>query len=194
MDQVRRRLRPGEVQPTVQEGPPGELAGEGLPRPGGKKGLQPQGQSRRGAVALQLGGVLPGVAAGGPGDGAQAAVDGPALPVVKGAVHQGAVGPPGHGAAVEGGEHLVGGVHGPRPGQAEYADGGGEHGGGDGGDGVGHGGHLGGDLSGVPRLGRGYAAFFVQCSTKRGGFQWKKPRPHGGDGALQGQLRRASGT
>ena len=45
-----------------------------------------------------------------------------------------------------------------------------------------------------PRLGRGYAAFFVQCSTKRGGFQWKKPRPHGGDGALQGQLRRASGT
>ena len=88
VDEVHHRLGLGQVQPAPQEGPLGELPGPGLPGPLGKEGLQPQGQHRGGAVALELRRLLPRITVARGGPGGQDPVDGPALPVHQGPVHQ----------------------------------------------------------------------------------------------------------
>ena len=88
VDEVHDGLGLGQVQTAVEEGPPGKLPGAGLAGPPGKEGLQGQGVDLGGAVALELGGLLPGVAGSGGGPGAQDLVDLSPLPVVKGAVDQ----------------------------------------------------------------------------------------------------------
>ena len=69
-DEVDDGLRLGQVQPPVQKGPFRELPRPRLPHrgsgggPGGEEGSQRFPQNHRGAVAVELGGVLPGVAVG----------------------------------------------------------------------------------------------------------------------------------
>ncbi len=140
VDQVGHRLGAGQVQLAAQKRPPGELPRLGLPHPGGEQRLQPQRQHGGGAVALQLGGILPGVAMGGPGYGAQAVIDRHPLPVVERPVHQRPVGPLPHGAAPEWGKHPVHSPDGARPGQAQDPDGAGRQRRGNGGNGIVHGG------------------------------------------------------
>ena len=75
LDDVYDGLGLGEVEHAVQEGALGELAGPGLPGPGGKERLERGAQHYGGAVALQLGSILAGVAVRRAADGAQADVE-----------------------------------------------------------------------------------------------------------------------
>ena len=60
VQQVCHRLRLGQVQPTVQEGPLGELPGPGLAgAPWANRASSPQGEHHGGAVAVELRRVLP---------------------------------------------------------------------------------------------------------------------------------------
>ena len=88
VNEVGHRLGLGQVQPAVEEGPAGKLTRSGLAHTLGKESLQPQGEHRRGPVALELRRVLAGIAPRPSGIGGQSLVDGVALPVVQGAVHQ----------------------------------------------------------------------------------------------------------
>ena len=55
-------LRLRQVHPSVEEGPLGEFPRQGLPGSGGEQGGEQGVEHHRGAVAVELGGVLPGVA------------------------------------------------------------------------------------------------------------------------------------
>ena len=138
VDEIRHRLRLGQIQLAVEEGPPGELPRPGLPHPLGKQGLQPQLEHRRRAVALKLRRVLPGVAAGRPGDGGQGLVNGGTVGAQQGAVDQPAALILRQGLSAGGAEHGGGGLDGAVSAQAQDADGTGEGGRGNGGDGLGH--------------------------------------------------------
>ena len=62
VQQVGHPLRLGQVQPSVEEGPLGELPRACLAGPLGEEGLQPQGEDHGGAVAVEFRRVLPGIA------------------------------------------------------------------------------------------------------------------------------------
>ena len=117
VDEVHDGFGLGEVHAAVEEGALCKFAGPGLPCPGGEQGLEARGQHGGGAVALQLHGVLTGVAAGSAGVDGQHLVDDAALDVQQCAARQRAVGrfreraarggpehPPGHGGGVVAGE------------------------------------------------------------------------------------------
>ena len=72
-----------QVELAVQEGPAREFAGSRLPRPGGQQCLQPGGQHGGRAMALQLNGLLAGVAVRRAAHDAEALVNDAPLPVVQ---------------------------------------------------------------------------------------------------------------
>ena len=136
LDDVDDGLGLGEVEPAVQKGALGELARPGLPGPGGEERLERGAQHDGGAVALQFGGVLAGVAVRRAADGAQAEVEHAPGSVHKAAVDELAVPVLGHGPAVGGAEHGLGGGDRPGAGDADDAYGGDDLARGDGGYGV----------------------------------------------------------
>ena len=77
-----------QVELAVQKGAFGEFPRQSLPRAGGKQGLQPGREHRGRAVALQLHGILPGVAVRRAGIDGQRLVDHAPLPVAQRAQHQ----------------------------------------------------------------------------------------------------------
>ena len=141
VDEVRHSLCLNEVHPSVEEGLLGELAALGLPGALGEQGVQPLVQHHRGAVAVDLGAVLAGVAVGAGEQHRQSAVYDAPLPVVEIPQHHPPGGLSADGAAVGGGEYDVQDTPGVRAGQTQDADGGGQLRCGDGGNGIGHGSH-----------------------------------------------------
>ena len=75
VDEVDDSLRLCEIHPVVQKSALGKLPGQRLPRACGKQRLQPGAQHGGGAVALQLGGVLAGVARRAAADRAEAQIE-----------------------------------------------------------------------------------------------------------------------
>ena len=106
----------------------------------GRAGRAPAAYRASRAVALELGGLLPGVAVGGAADEGQAGVDGAAVPVQDGAVEELPVRGLVQGHLPPGAEGLAGGPDGPGAGEAENPHPPRTRGGGDGGDELGHGG------------------------------------------------------
>ena len=136
LDDVDDGLGLGEVEHAVQKGALGELARPGLPGPGGEECLERGAQHDGGAVALQLGGVLAGVAVRRAADRAQADVEHVPGGVHEAAVDQLSVPVLGHGPAVGGAEHGLCGGDRPGAGDSDYAYGGDDLARGDGGNGV----------------------------------------------------------
>lgn len=95
-----------------------------LPGPGGEERLERGAQHDGGAVALQLGGVLAGVAVRRAADRAQADVEHVPGGVHEAAVDQLSVPVLGHGPAVGGAEHGLCGGDRPGAGDSDYAYGG----------------------------------------------------------------------
>ena len=62
IDEIDDSLCLRQIHFAVEEGPLGEFPGLRLPRPGGKQGGKQLPQHHRGAMAVEFGGVLPGVA------------------------------------------------------------------------------------------------------------------------------------
>ena len=91
VDQVDHGLGLRQVELPVQKGAFGEFAGQRLPRARGQQRLQPGCQHGGRAVALQLHGVLTGVAVRRAGVDGECLVDHAALPVAERAEHQLAV-------------------------------------------------------------------------------------------------------
>ena len=136
LDEIDDRLRRRQVHPAVEEGPLGELPPARLPDPGGEEGPEPLSQHHRGAVAVELGAVLPGVAvAGGEGHRQTPVDDLPPLVQESAQDHL----PPGvvrQLPPVQRAEHPVGGGQGLGPRHPEDPDGGDLVSCGDGGNGV----------------------------------------------------------
>ena len=91
VDEVDNGLCLREIHAAVEKGALREFARQRLPCPGSEQRLQPCAQHGRGAVALQLGRVLAGVAVRPAADGAQAEVERLAVRVAEGAVDELAV-------------------------------------------------------------------------------------------------------
>ena len=91
VDEVDDGLGLRQVELAVQEGPAREFAGSRLPRPGGQQRLQPGGQHGGRAVALQLNGLLAGVAVRRAAHDTEALVNDAPLPVVQQAEDETAV-------------------------------------------------------------------------------------------------------
>jgi len=91
VDEVDDGLGLRQVELAVQEGPAREFAGSRLPRPGGQQCLQSGGQHGGRAVALQLNGLLAGVAVRRAAHDAEALVNDAPLPVVQQAEDETAV-------------------------------------------------------------------------------------------------------
>ena len=138
VDEVDDGLRLREIHAAVEKGALREFARQRLPCPGSEQRLQPCAQHGRGAVALQLGRVLAGVAVRSAADGAQAEVERLAVGVAKSAVDELAVRRFGHGAAVGRAKHAVDDGERPVAGQAQDANRGQDIAGRDGGDRIRH--------------------------------------------------------
>ena len=82
-NQIDDGLRLGQIHAPVEKSPLGKLSPAGGPGPRLIQGLQPRSQHGRRAVAVQLHGVLPGIAVRTPGVHRHALVQRPALPVQK---------------------------------------------------------------------------------------------------------------
>ncbi len=136
VDEVNDRLRLGQVQPAVQKGPFGELAGQGLSGSGGKQGGEKFPQHHRGAVAVELGAVLSGKAAGAGEADRQPLVQQAALTVQHLAEDQRPGGLVREGERVGGPEDPAAQGKAPRPGHPDDAHAGDAASGGDGGDDV----------------------------------------------------------
>ena len=136
IDHVHHGLRLHQIHPAVEKGPLGELAALCLPGSVVQQQLQPLRQHYGGAVAVELGAVLAGVAVGAGEQHAQGAVQHPSLAVQHPAQHHGAGCLLRHGPAVQGEKYSV--QHGLRVRAAEpqNADGAGRQRRGDGGNGI----------------------------------------------------------
>ncbi|CUO49160.1 Uncharacterised protein [Flavonifractor plautii] len=138
LEEIRHRLRLGQIQFSVEEGPLGELPRPGLPDALGKQGLQRHRQHCGRAVALQLRRVFAGVAVGGTGDRGQHLVDGGTVGAQQGAVDQPATLAGGQGTPAGGAEHGGRGLDSALSADADDANGAGNRGCGNGGNGFGH--------------------------------------------------------
>ena len=138
VDEVDNGLCLREIHAAVEKGALREFARQRLPCPGSEQRLQPCAQHGRGAVALQLGRVLAGVAVRSAADGAQAEVERLAVGVAKSAVDELAVRRFGHGAAVGRVKHAVDDGERSVAGQAQDANRGQDIAGRDGGDRIRH--------------------------------------------------------
>ena len=82
-NEVNDRLRLGQIQMAVEEGPLGEFAPACRPGTGDVEGFQSCGQYSRGAVAVEFHRILAGIAVGTPGIDGAAGVDDPTLLVME---------------------------------------------------------------------------------------------------------------
>ena len=136
VDEVDDGLRLGQVQPAVEKGPLGELPGQSLSGAGGEQGGEELSQHHRGAVAVELGAVLSGKAAGAGEADSQPLVQQAALTVQHLAEDQLPGGLVRKGQGVGGPEDPAAQVKAPRPGHPDDAHAGDAASGGDGGDDV----------------------------------------------------------
>ena len=136
LQQVPHRLGLGQVQLAIEEGTAGKLSRPGLAGPLGEEGVQPQGQDHRGAVAVKLRRVLPGVAERAPAVGTQHPVNGLPAAVQQVAVDQIAGGMIGQTLGAQGFEAILRHLHGLGAGQAQDPDGAGTRRSGNGGNGI----------------------------------------------------------
>ena len=142
VDDVHHGLRLQQIHPAVEKGPLGEFAAPGLPRPVVQQQLQPLGQYDGRAVAMDLGAVFTGVAAGAGEQHAQRTVQHAALAVQQVAQHHGTGCLLGHGLIVQREKHRIQHVFGLRAAEPQDADGAGRQRRGNGGNGICHGNDL----------------------------------------------------
>ena len=122
VDQVDDGLRLREIHAVIEKRAPGKFARERLSGPGGKERAQTRAQHRGRAVALQLGGVLAGVAVRAAADRAEAEIEHAPVGGLQRAVDELSILRRRHGPAICREKHPVDHRERLRPGDAENSD------------------------------------------------------------------------